>query len=114
MAVEIVFSNEMSRDMDPETAVLTSDLTRGFSKSLQADVIRARTPFQSRSEFSGFFIKYYDGRLFFFYCTSNIGVRGQAVNLYKLGLFESSHPVFCDYMTVASCYNKALTTLARE
>ncbi len=65
MAVEIVFSNEMSRDKDPETAVLTSDLTRGFSKSLQTDVIRARTPFQSRSEFSVFIIKYYDGRLFF-------------------------------------------------
>ncbi len=41
-------------------------------------------------------------------CTSNIGVIGQAVNLYKLGLFESSHLVFCDYMTVFSCYNKVL------
>ncbi len=28
MAVEIVFSNEMSRDMDPETAVLTSRLNK--------------------------------------------------------------------------------------
>ncbi len=27
MAVEIVFSNEMSRDMDPETAVLTFTFT---------------------------------------------------------------------------------------
>ncbi len=30
MAVEIVFSNEMSRDMDPETAVLTSRLDLRF------------------------------------------------------------------------------------
>ncbi len=33
MAVEIVFSTEMSRGIDPETAVLTSYLTRGFSPS---------------------------------------------------------------------------------
>ncbi len=46
--------------------------------------------------------------------TSNIGVRRQAVHLYKLGLFESSHPVFCDYMTVFSCYNKVLATFAQE
>ncbi len=39
--------------------------------------------------------------------TINIGVRRQAVHLYKLGLFESSHPVF-------SCYNKALATFAQE
>ncbi len=51
--------------------------------------------------------------------TSNIGVREQAVHLYKLGLFESSHPVFCDYITLMlqymfSCYNKALATFARK
>ncbi len=51
---------------------------------------------------------------YFSLCTSNIGVRGQAVHLYKLGLFESSHPVFCDYVTVFSCYNKALATFARK
>ncbi len=39
--------------VDPETAVLTSDLRGGFA-SLQTDVIRARTPFQSGSEFSVF------------------------------------------------------------
>ncbi len=44
--------------------------------------------------------------------TSNIGVKEQAVNLYKLVLFESSHPVFCYYMTVFSCYNKARATFA--
>ncbi len=32
--------------------------------------------------------------------------------LYKLILFKSSHPVFCYYMTVFSCYNKACTTFA--
>ncbi len=56
MAVEIIFSNEMSRDIDPETAGLTADLTRGFSKSLQTDVLRARMPFQSRSKFSVFLL----------------------------------------------------------
>ncbi len=54
MAVEILFSNEISRDMDPETAVLTSDLRRGFSPSLQTDVIRVRMPFQSGSKFFSF------------------------------------------------------------
>ncbi len=44
--------------------------------------------------------------------TSNIGVKGQAVNLYKLVLFESSHPFFCYYMTVFLCYNKAHATFA--
>ncbi len=39
--------------VDRETAVLTSDLRGGFA-SLQNDVIRARTPFQSGSEFSVF------------------------------------------------------------
>ncbi len=38
MTVEKVFSNEMSRDMDPH------DLTSRFSPSLQTDIIRARTP----------------------------------------------------------------------
>ncbi len=67
MAVEIVFSNETSSDMDPEAALLMSDL-RGFSKSLQTDVIRARTPFQSRSEFSGFFINITTTDYFFSRC----------------------------------------------
>ncbi len=44
--------------------------------------------------------------------TSNIRVKGQAVNLYKLVLFESSHPFFCYYMTVFLCYNKARATFA--
>ncbi len=74
MAVEIVVSSEMSRDMDPETAVFTSYLTRGFSPRLQTDVIGARTPFQ---EFFVclFLIKDYDGRQFFLivhHQTSNV------------------------------------------
>ncbi len=37
-----------------------------------------------------------------------------AVHLYKLGLFESSHPVFSDYMSVFSCYKKALAKFVRQ
>ncbi len=46
--------------------------------------------------------------------TKNIGVRGQAAHLYKLGIFEILYSVFCNYMTVFSCYNKALTTFGQE
>ncbi len=63
MAVEIVFSNEMSRGMDPETAVLTSDLTRAFKRTSSE---RER---HSRAEANFlFYIKYYDGWLFFSQC----------------------------------------------
>ncbi len=42
---------------------------------------------------------------------SNIGVKGQAIHFYKLGLFESSHPVFCDYRLCSHVTRKRSTHL---
>ncbi len=65
MAVEIVFSSEMSRGLDPETSFLTSYLTRGFSPSIKLTSSERECHSRAEENFQ-FLIKEYDDLQFIY------------------------------------------------
>lgn len=81
----------------------------GFSSVRRGSVLNCKllTNFNPGAKRNNFYFKSTDRSQLHTVCA-------QAVHFYKLGLFESSHPVFCDYITVLSYYNKALATFAQE